>query len=100
MRAISLLATAFIVFGCCNQALAQNRGRWHIAPIPGPPMEVHGTPHYFAWKIDTVTGAVQVCAYDPGGWKRPNTPGGVGQETLECFPSKSPSDAGNPSKTD
>jgi hypothetical protein len=84
MRTISLLAVVMVVFGCCDQALAESVGRWQIVPIIGPPMDVRGTPHYYAWRIDTVTGVVQMCAYDPGGWKRADAPGGIVRETLEC----------------
>jgi hypothetical protein len=90
MRRVCLAATVLLVFGFCTQALAQNAGRWQIVPTIGAPIDVRGTPHYYAWRIDTVTGALQMCAYDPGGWKRPDAPGGVGQETLECSPSKLP----------
>jgi hypothetical protein len=27
-----------------------------------------GTSYLFAWKLDTKTGDIEVCTYDPGGW--------------------------------
>jgi hypothetical protein len=66
-------------------ASAQNApGRWQLLPVYGPPIDVKGTPHYLAWRLDTETGALQMCTYDPGGWKRPEAPEGVVKERLEC----------------
>jgi hypothetical protein len=31
-----------------------------------------------------VTGSVEVCTFDPGGWKSPASLGGVANITLEC----------------
>jgi len=39
---------------------------------------------YFAWRLDTVTGSVEMCTYDPGGWKLPSPPGGIATQSVSC----------------
>jgi hypothetical protein len=92
VMAATLLMTALLA---TPEALAQQVGdgnkigRYTVTPVFGGAIEVDGTPHYFAWRLDTATGDLQVCVYDPGGWKRPGIPGGVVSEKLTCTPAAS-----------
>jgi len=84
MRIRFLLAIVIGLLCATNQSFADTVGRWQLMPVIGPPIDVGGTPHYYAWRLDTVTGDLQMCAYDPGGWKRLEAPDGVVKETLDC----------------
>jgi hypothetical protein len=59
-------------------------GRWSIVPLSNTPVRDKDQVLFFAWRIDTVTGSVEVCTFDPGGWKSPASLGGVANITLEC----------------
>jgi hypothetical protein len=43
-------------------------GRYTIVPASNNPVLASGTSYLFAWKLDTKTGDIEVCTYDPGGW--------------------------------
>jgi hypothetical protein len=82
MRILSLLVAGIVLCSSINHGWAQSPpGRYQLMPAMGPPIDVRGTLHFHAWRIDTQTGALQMCSYDPGGWK------GFAQnskERLEC----------------
>jgi hypothetical protein len=59
-------------------------GRWAILPVYSGPIDVGGTPHYFAWRLDTLTGSLEMCSYDPGSWKKITAPEGVATEQIAC----------------
>ena len=82
MRILSLLVAGTMLCSI-NPGWAQSPpGRYQLMPAMGPPIDVRGTLHFHAWRMDTQTGALQMCSYDPGGWKRFGPQGS--QERLEC----------------
>ena len=83
MRILSLLVAGIMLCSSANHGWAQNPpGRYQLMPAMGPPVEVRGTLHFHAWRMDTQTGALQMCSYDPGGWARLGPQGS--KERLEC----------------
>ena len=97
MRSIGMIAlfTGMLIAG---QAMAQGQeskedstGRWIVVPASTSPVMSGNTPFFFAWRIDKFTGAIEMCTYDPGGWKTVGTPGSLAPERLTCsLPTISP----------
>lgn len=50
------------------KAPAPEFGRWTIVPALSAPVTVAGTSYLFGWRLDTKTGDLELCTYDPGGW--------------------------------
>jgi hypothetical protein len=72
-------------------AANKTSGRWTVVPAANGPTVVAGTTYFFAWRLDTQTGNLELCTYDPGGWKNAVT-GYIASESLNCtLPAK-----GNP----
>jgi hypothetical protein len=42
-----------------------------------------GNPFVPAWRIDTITGTMEFCTYDPGGYPIGRT---IRQENIDCAP--------------
>src|SRR5580700_8948951 len=92
MRSLFLLALALsaAVPVLTNPALSQDATRWIVVPATQSPVVNQGSPFIFAWRLDTKTGALEMCTYDPGGWmnaaaKMPQS------ESLNCTPANTPS---------
>jgi hypothetical protein len=99
-------AIAVLSLGACDQLSSQQAkqvapttdekaGRWIVIPATSNPVMNQGTPFMFAWRLDTKTGALQMCTYDPGGWTNTATKMPM-PDNLNCTPSKpaSPSESG------
>jgi hypothetical protein len=41
-------------------------GRWAIVPVGGAPAEVGDQRFWYAWRLDTKTGTVEMCSYTDG----------------------------------
>jgi hypothetical protein len=77
MREIGLIAImALAVAGCSSgaptaaptsppQPEAEN-GRWAMVPVGGGPEEVGDQRFWYAWRLDTKTGTVEMCSYTDG----------------------------------
>ena len=63
-------------------------GRYAVVPATSNPVMNQRSPFLFAWRLDTQTGALQMCTYDPGGWTNTATKMPM-PETLNCTPPKS-----------
>ena len=63
--------------------------RWVIVPATNSPVTNQGSPFIFAWRLDTQTGALEMCTYDPGGWPNPVTKGDRNRD-FELHPGKYP----------
>jgi hypothetical protein len=87
---VPLLLGAIIALAGCNKPSSappadRQIGRWSVVPVSGnPPSDSSQQIAYFAWRIDTVTGSLEMCTFDPGGWKSAGVPGGVARPSLEC----------------
>jgi hypothetical protein len=57
MKRIAAWTTALALLGGCDQ----DSGRWQLTPV-APDTGTYGKFH--AWKVDTATGAVQLCSID------------------------------------
>jgi hypothetical protein len=76
--------------GCGNApAFAQDAGHWVVVPATQGPIFNQGSPFIFAWRLDTKTGALEMCTYDPGGWMNP-TGKMPHAESLGCTPANVP----------
>jgi hypothetical protein len=76
-QSIAMVATALLV-GMCSISYAQQQqpeqggsGRWVIVPATANPLTNSGNPLIYAWRLDTETGALEMCTYDPGGYPNP-----------------------------
>jgi hypothetical protein len=49
-------------------ARAEDQGRWVVVPATSTPVVASATNYIFAWRLDTKTGTLEMCTYDPGGW--------------------------------
>lgn len=69
-------------------ASASDGDRWIVVPASQNAVKNQGSPFFFAWRLDTKTGALEMCTYDPGGWmmatKLP------APESLNCSPANVP----------
>lgn len=61
---LCLILAAF--YAC--KAKADEQPRWVVVPAAASPVTSSGTPYIFAWRLDTRTGNLEMCTYDPGGW--------------------------------
>lgn len=58
-----------LVTAALNKAVvAEEANRWIVVPATQNPIMNQGSPFLFAWRLDTKTGALEMCTYDPGGW--------------------------------
>jgi hypothetical protein len=62
--------------------LKDSDSNWIIVPATSNPVTNHGSPFMFAWHLDTKTGALEMCTYDPGGWNLLD--GKPAPESLNC----------------
>ncbi len=92
MRIIRNFLLACLVVAALTSARAQapntktassENGRWVVVPATANPLVNQGTPYMFAWRLDTKTGDLEMCTYDPGGWTRAVS---KKPETLNCSP--------------
>ena len=60
----------------------------HWTVIPTGESTVSGTTYFHAWRLDTQTGELAFCEYDPGGAQLPN--GTVTGASLNCSTSDKP----------
>jgi len=81
MRSFIGLFLGLVLFDAA--AAAQDNGRWILVPATQSPIMNQGSPFMFAWRLDTKTGAMEMCTYDPGGWLNAATKTPV-PETLNC----------------
>jgi hypothetical protein len=92
MRTVLLLIAAVALAGCDKPSSKDAAapppqdpiGRWAIVPVSGAALHDAQQYLYFAWRIDTVTGSLEMCTFDPGGWKVPTAPGGIAPQALDC----------------
>jgi hypothetical protein len=72
-------AIVALLLAACDQSSSQQPkqaalngeggiGRWILVPATSNPVMNEGSPFMFAWRLDTKTGALEMCLYDPGGW--------------------------------
>jgi hypothetical protein len=85
----TFLSGLLLILGTFDFAQAEDAGRWIVTPATQNPMINQGSPFVFAWRLDTKTGALEMCTYDPGGWinaaaKMPQP------ESLNCTPANTP----------
>lgn len=66
-----------------TKTASSENGRWVVVPATANPVVNQGTPYMFAWRLDTKTGDLEMCTYDPGGWTRAIS---KKPETLNCSP--------------
>jgi len=87
MRSVLLLAVALsaAIAAGTNPALSQEVNRWIVIPATQSPVFNQGSPFIFAWRLDTKTGALEMCTYDPGGWVNQVTKIPA-NEALNCTP--------------
>jgi hypothetical protein len=98
LRARQLLPLVLLLATACNQparlaeppaAKPTEVGRWAVVPATQAPVMNQGSPFFFAWRIDTATGRLEACTYDPGGWQyAPDKP--PVNERLHCSAADSP----------
>jgi hypothetical protein len=98
---IALIIVAVLFTTACDRSTSTSRvppevsdkmsGRWAVVPATNGPIVIAGTTYLFAWRLDTQPGNLELCTYDPGGWKNEAT-GLITSESLSCtLPAK-----GNP----
>jgi len=81
---IPCIFTLFTIAMISSVSAADNDvSRWAIVPAANQPIMVSGTPYFFAWLLDTKTGQVKFCTYQPGGWEVIKGKAPM-PETLEC----------------
>lgn len=93
MKIWPAILVALLLAGCDQPAskepaqpvVKNDFGRWVIVPAANAPSNVAGTLYFFAWRLDTKTGDVEVCTYDPGGWMNAATKMPANQ-SLDCTP--------------
>jgi hypothetical protein len=75
MRVIRMSFTVACLVMATSAQAQQNagsneNGRWVVVPANSNPVMNPDTesPLMFAWRLDTRTGALEMCKYDPGGW--------------------------------
>lgn len=56
-------------------------GRWMVVPVASPIMQ-DGRPYVLAWRLDTKTGALEMCTYESGGWIEPLSKSLVSESVL------------------
>jgi hypothetical protein len=93
-RMFCMLA-AFLLTGCDFQPTkeAQSRepvetSRFVLVPASNNPVMASGTLFLFAWRLDTKSGEVSVCTYDPGGWTNASTKQPAPESTSCSAPAK------------
>jgi hypothetical protein len=90
MRSLLLLIVAIALAGCDKPASKDSTapkdpiGRWVVVPVSGAPPRDGQQIAYFAWRIDTLMGSLEMCTFDPGGWKNASAPGGIAVPSLDC----------------
>ena len=81
-------AIAGILLSMGLAAHAEEPARWIVIPATTAPVVSSGSPLLFAWRLDTKTGALAMCTYDPGGWANANKL--PAPETLNCTAPNNP----------
>jgi hypothetical protein len=74
-KRLAYASAALMLAGCDLQPakVAEPRevveaARFVLVPASKNPIVASGTSYLFAWRLDTKSGEVSVCTYDPGGW--------------------------------
>lgn len=75
-----VVVAATVSLAACDQPAEQTRGvpppansefgRWVVVPASSQPYlagDPKNVPLYSAWRLDTKTGSLEMCSYDPGG---------------------------------
>jgi hypothetical protein len=72
---LACILTALFLAGCDPQPAKEvavrepaEAARFVLVPASNNPIVASGTSFLFAWRLDTKSGEVSVCTYDPGGW--------------------------------
>jgi hypothetical protein len=86
-----LVVVAVFLTGCERAATQAERpitaaseiGRWQVVPASAQAVMSSGTPFFFAWRIDSKTGALELCTYNTGGYLA--VAKAATAEALECF---------------
>ena len=80
LKRLAYMLAAFLLTGCDLQPakVAESRepvetSRFVLVPASTNPVMSSGTLFLFAWRLDTKSGEVSVCTYDPGGWTNAST---------------------------
>jgi hypothetical protein len=80
LKPLACLFAALVLTGCDLQPIkeAESRepaetSRFVLVPASNNPVMASGTLFLFAWRLDTKSGEVSVCTYDPGGWTNAST---------------------------
>ena len=96
LRAVTVMAATVVLLSGCDKQPAQQSttadeesegdvvGRWTVVPAPGGPLKQGDALLYFGWRIDTVTGGLEMCTFDVGGQTVASAPGAATPPTLTC----------------
>jgi hypothetical protein len=74
LRTGAFAAASLLLAGCDLQVAKEpapvpiEQSRFVLVPASNNPIVASGTSYLFAWRLDTRSGEVSVCTYDPGGW--------------------------------
>jgi hypothetical protein len=74
LRTGAFAAASLLLAGCDLQVAKRTGARANrakplvLVPASNNPIVASGTSYLFAWRLDTRSGEVSVCTYDPGGW--------------------------------
>lgn len=89
--AINFCALNNVAGAADTSSAAKSQGPWVIVPATRSPVVFSGTNYLIVWRLNTLTGELDACTYDPGGWKSPAFPGGVAPPRLDCTDLNRPS---------
>src|SRR5580658_1844211 len=84
----AILVTLSLLAGCDQKTSDEHTpapepneiGRWLVVPASNVPLAKDGQNYWTAWRMDTKTGDLEFCIYDPGGF-------GSGPKSLSQPPS-------------
>lgn len=72
-RLVPYVLTTLLLAGCDlppakETSVRVETANFVLVPASNNPVVASGTSYLFAWRINTKSGEVSVCTYDPGGW--------------------------------
>ena len=75
LKRLACVLAPLLLAGCDLQPAKQTAApepvetsHFVLVPASNNPIVTSGTSYLFAWRLDTRSGEVSVCTYDPGGW--------------------------------
>ncbi len=96
MRTAAAILALMLLAGCAQHQKVEPSakpaesvaGQWAIVPASSTPVTYLKSQFFVAWRINTATGALEACTYDPGGWVTVTST--IAPDKLSCTAANNP----------